>query len=155
MTAKPKRRWYQFSLGMLLSLLTAACLIAWWDPFGIRPPPPVPIESVPWGATARVDVIELNEHYDAAGRTIFEQVIFWSRYPDGELHVRGWALKGNPRTQLQLHYSRRRQCSCSWTIDGITYRVEAPTFRQSKTIVDLELLDRNWLAKQDRQPLWK
>ena len=155
MNAKPKRRWYQFSLGTLLLLLTAACLVAWWDPFGFRPPPPVPIETVPWGTTARVDVIELNEHYDAAGRTIFEQVIFWSRYPDGQLHARAWGLMGTQRTRMRLDHFSRGRCACSWTIDGITHRVEAPTFRRSKTLADLEMLDRNSLAKQDRQPLWE
>src|SRR5262245_55218162 len=156
MTAKPKRRWYQFSLGMLLSLLTAACLFMWWDPFRIRPRPPVPIETVPRGATARVDVIEVNELYDGAGRTIFQQVIFWSQYPNGQLHVREMKLIGDARTRnFQLDHSSRWQCSCSWTIDGISYRVEAPTFRQSKTAADLEILDRQSLAKHWRQPLWK
>jgi len=157
MTAKAKRRWYQFSLGMLFSLLTAACLVAWWDPFRFRPPPPVPIETVLSGATARVDVIELNEHYDKMGRTVFKQVIFWSRYPDGQLHIRGWKLAENLSDKnFQLDHSRRWQCSCSWTAkDGISYRVEAPTYRESKTLADLELLDRESLAKQYRQPLWK
>jgi hypothetical protein len=156
MTAKPKRRWYQFSLGMLFSLLTAACLFVWWDPFRFRPPPPVPIETFPRGAVARVDVIELNEQYDQLGRTIFKQVIFWSRYPDGQLHIRGWKLVGNLRDKdFRIDHSSRWHCSCSWTTDGISYRVEAPTFRQSKTAVDLELLDRQSLAKQDRHPIWK
>src|SRR5262245_34310810 len=88
MTARPKRRWYQFSLGLLLSLVTAACLLLWWDPLGWRPPAPVPILTFPRGATAQVDLIEVNEQYDALRRMVFKQVIFWSRYPDGQLHIR-------------------------------------------------------------------
>jgi hypothetical protein len=156
MTAKPKRRWYQFSLGMLFVLLTAACIVVWWDPFRLRPPAPVPIETVPLGTTARVDVIELNEQFDAPQRPNFQQVIFWSRYPDRQLHIRQWKLVGDSRTKnFQLDRSSRSQCTCSWTRDGIDYRVEAPVFRESKAAGDPELLDRKAFPKPDRQPLWK
>jgi len=156
MTAKPKRRWYQFSLGMLLSLLTAACLVMWWDPLRLVPPAPVPIKTVPLGTTARVDVIELNDQFDALQRRNFQQVIFWSRYPDGQLHIRQWTLVGDSRTtNFQLDRSGRSQCACSWTSDGIAYRVEAPTFGESKSADDPELLDRQALPKPDRQSLWK
>jgi hypothetical protein len=153
--ARLKRRWYQFSLGMLLALLTASCLFVWWDPLRLKPPAPVPIETVPLGVAARVDVIELNEQFDGLDRLIFRQVIFWSRYPDGQLHIRGWKLVDSLNTPVQLNHSGRTGCTCSWTMNGVSYRVEAPTYRESKTAADLELLDRKALKKADRQPLWR
>lgn len=51
--------------------------------------------------------------------------------------------------------SSRSRCTCSWAMDGITFRVDAPTFRESKSSGDPELLDRIALPKADRQLLWK
>lgn len=156
MTAKPKRLWYQFSLGTLLLLLTVACFLAWWDPFRLRPPTPIPIETVPIGTLARVDVIELNEQYDTRRGQTFQQVLFWSRYPDGQLHIRQWLLIGNPRTNsFRLDHSSGSRCVCSWSTDGVPYEVEAPAFRESKAPNDPELIDRNVFPKRDRQPLWR
>jgi hypothetical protein len=33
MSDKPNRRWYQFSLRLVLALLTVSCVFCWWDPF--------------------------------------------------------------------------------------------------------------------------
>ena len=153
MNDKPKRRWYQFSLRALIALLTASCVFFWWDPLRLRPPPPVPIQTVPRGTTAYVDVIELNEQYSAQLGQKWQQVIFWSRYPDGQLHIREWRIDKNSR--FQYDHSRRLLCTCSWTEEGIRCRVEAPTFRESKSSDDPEILDRVALPKADRQLLWK
>jgi hypothetical protein len=156
LTDKPKRRWYQFSLRLLLSLVTASCLFFWWDPLRLRPPLPVPIKTVPLRSTAYEDVIELNQQYDPQLGRSWQQVIFWSRYPDGKLHIREWKMTANSHTQdFQLDHSRRSLCTCSWSTDGIPFRVEAPTFRETKTSGDPELLDRVEMSKIDRQPLWK
>lgn len=154
---KPKKcRWYQFSLRLLLALMTTACLFFWWDPLRLRPPPPVPIETFPLRSTAYVDVIELNQQYDSRMGGSWQQVIFWSRYPDGKLHIREWRMIGNSRTKdLQLDHSRRSRCACSWSTDGVPFRVEAPTFRETKTSGDPDVLDRVELPKPDRQPLWR
>jgi hypothetical protein len=144
---KPKRRWYQLSLRMLIALLTASCVFFWWDPLRLRPPPPVPIETVPRGTTAHVDVIELNEQFHPQlGR--WQQVIFWSRYPDGQLHIREWKITRNSLTKdFQLDHSRHALCICTFTFDGIPFRVEAPTFRESKSAGDPELLDASRCQK--------
>jgi hypothetical protein len=156
LTDKPKRRWYQFSLKLLLSLMTLSCLFFWWDPFHLRPPPPVPIETVALRSTAYVDVIELNQQYDSRLGRSWQQVILWSRYSDGKLHIREWHLIGSSNTKdFQLDRSRRSLCTCSWKCDGIPFRVEAPTFRETKSSGDPELLDRIALPKADRQLLWK
>jgi hypothetical protein len=111
---------------------------------------------VPLGTTARVDVIELNEQYSVQLGQKWQQVIFWSRYPDGQLHIREWKITRNSLTKdFQLDHSRRSLCTCSFTFDGIPFRVEAPTFRESKTSSDPELLDRITLPKTERQPLWR
>ena len=155
MDARPKRRWYQFSLRMLIALLTASSVFFWWDPFRWRPPPPVPIKTVPLGTTAYVDVIELNEQYDARLRRTWQQVIFWSRYPDGKLHIREWRIIGSSaHKDFRLDHSRRSVCFCSWSDFGQPFRVEAPTFCETKWPGDPELLDRQMLSKFDRQPLW-
>lgn len=155
MAAIHSRRWYQFSLKTLLLLLTAACLFFWWDPLHFRPPLPVPIETVQLGSTAHVDVIELNEQYDARLGRSWQQVIFWSRYPDGQLHIREWKITANSLTKdFHIDRSHHSQCSCSYTFDGIPFRVDAPILRETKTKEDPELLDRILLPKPDRRPLW-
>lgn len=155
MESQHHRRWYQFSLKTLLLLLTVACLFFWWDPFHFRPPPPVPIETVPLGSTAHVDVIELNEQYDARLGRSWRQVIFWSRYPDGQLHIREWKITANSRTKdFHIDRSHRFYCTCTYTFNGIPYRVDAPTFRETKTTEDPDLMDRMILPKLERRDLW-
>ena len=44
-------------------------------------------------AEEHIDMIELNHYYDLKGRIVFDQIIFWEKWPsNGKYHVRAWCL---------------------------------------------------------------
>ena len=136
---------------LLIVLAILPPLIAYFWP---RPPSPVPIATVPRGTTAEVDWIEVNEFRDSK-QAVFTQLLFWSRYPDGELHVREWRLIDSPNTRnFQIKHTWDGDYECRWTQNGLESRVRSPTFRKSKSTTDPELSDRKKLPKHSRQPLW-
>jgi hypothetical protein len=145
------KRFRQFSLRTLFLVTLASCIVAYFDPMGWRPVPPVPMKTVDVGQTAEVDLIEVNHFHDAAGRLVFKQLLFWSIHPDGNLHIREWRLVRNPSMMPQRGY---KKWVCTWTEQGIERRVEAPAFQETKSTSDKEMLDRKSLSKQDRIPLW-
>ncbi len=141
----------RYRLRTLLILLGLGPVILWlsWTP----PPPPVPIATVRPGTTAAVDVIQIHE----CGNPLhtFSQVLFWSRYPDGELHVRAWRMIGSSNTRnFQINHSGQTGCECSWTESGVERRVRSPTFLKTSSPDDPEIQDRKKLSKPKRQPLW-
>src|SRR5262245_37853856 len=106
----------QFRLRTLLIVLAVGPMVLayFW------PRPPIPIVTVGRGKTAEVDLIQVNT------TPAFSQVLFWSRYPDGELHVREWRLL---KENFQIKHSWIRKCECSWIEFGIERRVLAPCFQ--------------------------
>jgi hypothetical protein len=81
--------------------------------------------------------------------------LFWSRYRDGEHHVRAWKLFGpGLKTNIQITRSGNFGCECSWTENGVECRVRLPAFLESKSADDPELQDREKLPKPKRDPLW-
>lgn len=143
----------RYRLRTLLILLGLGPVALWltWTP----PPPPVPIETMRPGATAKVDVIQLHECCDSKLPQTFNQVIFWSRYPDGELHVRAWRMIGSSSTQnFHLHEGGKSGCECSWTEGKFQRRVHAPTLLKTRSSADPEMEDRKNLPKPKRDPLW-
>jgi hypothetical protein len=145
------KRFRQFSLRTLLLATLASCIVAYIDPLGWRPAPPVPIETVEVGRTAQVDLIEVNHYYDASGRWVFDQLLFWSFHPDGKLHLREWRLLKSPSMAPQRGY---KKWVCEWTEHGVDRRVESPAFKETRSTSDHELLDRDFVPKQDRIQLW-
>lgn len=145
------QRLKQFSLRTMLWVMLVSCFVAYFDPMGWRPVPPSPIKTVAVGQTAEVDLIELNHHYDASGRLVFDQLLFWSFHPDGKLHLREWRLLKNPSMAPQRGY---KKWVCTWTEHGIDRRVEAPSFQETKSASDHELLDTRFVRKEDRIRLW-
>jgi hypothetical protein len=120
--------------------------------FWPRPPAPIPIATVTEGETARVDLIQVHTNPD------FTQVIFWSRYPDGEFHVREWSLHGSmiPEKKMQITHVGVEDCDCTWSSkSGIQRRVLAPRFLETRSPRDPEMDDRIKLAKTKRIPLWE
>ena len=137
----------QYRLRTLLVVLAVLPpLLAYLWP---RPPGPVPIVTVRPGETAEVDLIEI--HTGPA----FQQVLFWSRYPDGELHVREWRLFGaGSKRHLQIKHWGDTDCTCSWTENGVECRVRSPAYRERNSPGDPELQDRAQLPNPKRVPLW-
>lgn len=153
--ANPKHSWFQFSLRAMLIATTAACLLLWYDPLGWKLPGPVPIETLSRGAVSHVDLIYISAQQEADGRR-WRQVTFWSRYPDGELHVREWRLIGSSQMSNFQIERNGRFWDCTWTENGTECHVQAPSFRESEELgIDSELADRAFVAKQTRVPLWE
>ena len=108
-----------------------------------------------------VDLIELNHRFcDAVERKKypgdhFDQVLFWSTYPDGQLQLRDWRIVKSPAMRPRRE---NRKWVCTWTDDGEPFRVEAPRHRETTTVSsanDPELLDRSAVPKISRISLWK
>ena len=67
--------------------------------------------------TVHVDYVELNHHYDFAGKLVFKQLIFWTW--DGQRHVvAGWRFPEqtsmNSRTMVWFD-KRVRRVKAKWT----------------------------------------
>src|SRR5687768_13719586 len=134
---------------LLIVLAILPPLIAYVWP---RTSGPVPIATVRPGETAEVDLIQVNTVVQpSAPIPVFKQVLFWSRHPDGELHVRTWRLV-IPAKNMQFKNSGGADWECAWTESGIERRVRAPAFQETKSPDDLEMLDRQKLPKPDRIP---
>lgn len=144
----------QFALRTMLGLMFGCCLVACWDPLEWRNlvVAPRPIRQVPFGHPVEVDVIELNHRRKIARP--FDQLLFWSYHSDGKLHIREWRIV---RDRSMLLTRDGDGYHCTWTKDGVSYTVRAPTFRETTADLqnDPELVDRELLAKQNRIKLWK
>lgn len=151
---QPRFRRVQVSLRFLFLLVTAACLVVHFDPWCWKPPPRIPLIAVPLGETAQVDLIEIS-HVDSPTGPVFSQVIFWSYHADGQLHIRMWRLLGASSTiGFQHRRINPRWHECSWTHDGVSYRVRAPAFREGRSQSDPEIEDRTGWPKVNRIDLW-
>ena len=138
----------RFHLRTLLILLAVGPpLLAWLWP---RPLGPIPIATMRPGETAEVDLIHV--HYNTS--QVIEQVIFWSRYPDGELHIREWRLGPGSVKNIRIAHSGNEGCECRWIEHGVERHVRSPAFHESKSADDPEILDRDKLPKHKRDPLW-
>jgi hypothetical protein len=95
-----------------------------------------------------VDVIEVHHFYDEHGRLVFDQLIGWG----ADDHVVFWRLIKTPD-----HLPKRDWSSGDYRatfMDGEQLRsVSAPAFRERWTQWDVELEDREYLAKEKRREL--
>jgi hypothetical protein len=144
-------------------LMLACCIFAYLDPFDWRfsVGPPKPIKIVPLGEIAVVDVIELNhrpllpsEQTRPGTPFSFDQLLFWSYYPDGELHIREWRLV-KKRSMLPKRQKGRWVCTLDY--GDVVQCVHAPSFRETTAFTpnDPELVDRKFVPKRERVPLWR
>jgi hypothetical protein len=149
------RKYLQVSLRFLFAILTATCIVVFIDPLGWKPPPRIPIRSAETGKTAQVDLIEINHFYGTnVGRNV-RQVILWSYYADGHLHVRDWRIvESNKIGNFSVKPIGRGWHECSWMQDGAAWCVQAPSYRETHTQTDPEVEDRTSLEKIRRAPLW-
>ena len=114
-------------------------------------------------ARETVDLVEVNHFYDEQVRLVFTQIIFydWQGYdsrPDGVLvhgeryQVRAWRLAKNP-AQLPQRDWENGGYSAFWQDGEQTRFVRALSFRETWLQADVELIEREVLAKERRKEL--
>jgi hypothetical protein len=103
----------------------------------------------------RVDVIELNHFYDEQGKLVFDQLLFYDWSPQqSRYNVRAWRLLKSSLQMPQRDW-QRGDYSVRW-FDGDTLReIRAKTVRETWTQHDPELVEREFLAKEQRRELTK
>lgn len=93
----------------------------------------------------RCERIERHSLYDLEGRLVFVQVVFW------DTRCVDWRLdKGN--IELARDFDRGGY-KATWNEDGLVRVVRAPSYCESWTQSDVELNDRELLAKESRRGL--
>lgn len=103
----------------------------------------------------RVDLMEVNHFYDEHGRLVFDQIIFydWSA-ADSHYHVRAWRLLKNP-AQMPARNWQQGDFVAVWHDGEVLRKVRSETVRESWTQYDPELLEREFLPKDQRRDLRK
>jgi hypothetical protein len=103
----------------------------------------------------RVDLIEVNHYYDEQGRHVFDQTIFydWSA-EQSRYNVRAFRMLKSPG-QMPHRDWRGGGYVAIWHDGSVLRKVEASTFRESWTQYDPELVERDYLPKDQRRELLK
>lgn len=101
----------------------------------------------------KVDLIEVNHFYDENGKKVFSQILFyeWNRF-ESRHDVLAWRLlrKMNYRKPVR---TRKGDYKIVWDDNGQLREVECLVFRESWTQYDPELIERNYLPKEQRKGL--
>lgn len=100
--------------------------------------------------TDRVDLIEVNHLYDATGRHVIDQLIFWDWDRD-RFSVRAWRLVKDSNC-LPLR-DRNGDYVCYWRDMHVLRRLTAARKRETWTMFDTEVADREVLPIEYRQEL--
>jgi hypothetical protein len=104
-------------------------------------------------ARERVDLMEVNHFYDEQGRLVFDQVIFYDWSPEHGRHmVRAWRLVKNP-AQLPQRDWKDGGYEAVWQDGEILRHVVAKSMRETWTQYDPELVEREFLPKEQRREL--
>jgi len=109
-----------------------------------------PVENI---AHERVDLIEINHYHDQHGKLVLDQIIFyqWSA-EESRFQVRDWRpLKSS--NQLPRPDWRRRDWVAVWRDGHLLRKVRSPAVRETWTLYDPEVLDRELLPKEQRRRL--
>jgi len=124
-----------------LTLGTAFCLIL------------TGYEPAPFSACDTVDVIEINHYYDDQGQLVLDQMIFYDWSPrKSHYDVRAWRLLKSPIQTPRKDVATGRYVAI-WR-DGKTIRkVLAKNVRESWTQYDPEMVERRFLAREQRRDL--
>lgn len=103
-------------------------------------------------AIDRVDLIEVNHLYDTQGRHVIDQLIFWDWDKD-RFSVRAWRLVKDDNC-LPLR-DRNGDYVCYWRDMQTLRKVSAPRKRETWTMYDPEVLDREYKPIESRLDLVK
>jgi len=93
-----------------------------------------------------VDAIELNHSFDARGKLVYDQLIFWERTPTtGRFQVRAWCLVDD-RDGINRRPIRNDnglyECDVVDKNERLTRRIVSRLFRESWSQVDPEREDK-------------
>jgi hypothetical protein len=104
-------------------------------------------------ARERVDLVEVNHFYDEQGRLVFDQTIFydWSA-SHSRYMVRAWRLVKNPAQLPQRDWQDGGYVAV-WHDGEVLRHVSAESMRETWTQYDPELVEREYLPKEQRQEL--
>lgn len=100
-----------------------------------------------------VDLVEVNHYHDARGEHVFDQLIFydWSKQKR-RFQVRAWRLI-KTESQLPRRDHRRDVWLVRWHDDGVLREVTSASRRETWTQYDPELIEREFLAQDQRLDL--
>lgn len=104
----------------------------------------------------RVDLIELNHHYDDLGRHNYDQVIYYEWSPEySRYHVIAWSLVDEKRTRIPRRVPGTRQWYVRWTERGssVPREVRSHLFRETWSQIDPESANKELLAEKYRLSL--
>ncbi|WP_246120000.1 hypothetical protein [Blastopirellula retiformator] len=103
--------------------------------------------------TDRVDLVEINHYYDAQGRLVFDQVIFyeWSS-KNARFDVVAWRLLKTP-AQVPTRDWKRGGYVTSWRDGEVLREVRSIQRRETWTQHDPELIERDYLPRELRRGL--
>lgn len=110
-----------------------------------------PTENI---AEESVDLIEVNHFFDEHGRQVFDQTIFYDWCPvQGRYNVRAWRLFKSA-SQMPHRNWRTGSYDAVWHDGAVFRKVRAAAFRESWTQYDPELIERDYLPKDQRPDLY-
>ncbi|GAB5405157.1 MAG: hypothetical protein Aurels2KO_33880 [Aureliella sp.] len=101
----------------------------------------------------KVDLIELNHHYDDLGRHNYDQVIFYEWCPEYKrFHVIAWCLVDEEETRRPRRSARLGKWTVHWQDrnPGIVRVVESRLFRETWSQVDPERANKELLQEKHR-----
>ncbi|HRE99720.1 MAG TPA: hypothetical protein PLI18_04320 [Pirellulaceae bacterium] len=100
--------------------------------------------------TDHVDLVEINHFCDDYGRAILHQMIFYDWCPEtGRYQVRDWQPLRKDY-QFPTRDWRTNRHVAVWFDKGVKRIVEADLVRETWTQHDPELIERNYLAPDER-----
>ena len=104
-------------------------------------------------STDTADIIEVNHYYDANGKHVFDQVIFWDWHDDDcTFRVAAWRF-----LKPENHFPRRDPVRGGyvhiWKDEGRLRCVRSKWFRETWTQYDPEVNDREFLTQRMRRGL--
>lgn len=100
-----------------------------------------------------VDLIEVNHFFDEQGRHIFDQTIFYDWCPiQCRYNVRAWRLLKHPSQRPYRDWKGGGYVAV-WHDGQLLRRVRSSSFRESWTQYDPELVERDFLPKEQRRDL--
>jgi hypothetical protein len=112
-------------------------------------------------ACDRVDLVEVNHVYDAQGKPVLVQAVFYDFRPQqGDYQVRSWRLLKTDDQRPHRDF-RRGDWVMMFHDGGLMREVRAGAFRETWTQYDVERWERERLPQEhrvglmyERQPSW-
>ena len=104
-------------------------------------------------AVDRVDLVEVNHFFDQQGRHVFDQTIFYDWCPiQCRYNVRAWRLLKSPSQWPHRDWQSGGYVAL-WHDGSVLRKVRATAYRESWTQYDPELVERDYLPKDQRRDL--